>query len=293
MKKTIRRNAAALAALGLVALSLTACGGGSSDSANSDCTPKHADIQTMSKGKITVGVIDIVPFSSYASGNPEGIDVDIVKQFAKENCLTPVWQQATYADAMQSISGGSIDMAIGTIDRTEARAKVADFSASTYLDGLGISSKAGYKTIKDMEAAKSVGTIDGYLWVDDLRKIFGDRLKTYPSSVELKADFDAGRLDAAVDSYGTAVEIYKKEPGVTIALANAHPDSRVQSIVKAPQAAFPLTKGDTSLNDAVSDTITTMRKNGDIKKLLKAHDLTEDLAGTDKEMSEVYTVPAG
>lgn len=295
MKNTTKvRSLSLLAVAGLgAALSLSACGGDSGGgNVASDCKPKVADIQTVQPGKVTVGVIDIPPFSSYNSGDPKGIDVDIVKKFAAENCLSPVWQQATYADAVQSISGSTIDMAVGTIDRTEARQKAVDFSSTTYLDGLGIVSKTGAKTIKDLEGAKSVGTIDGYLWVDDLRKILGDKLKTYPSSVELKADFDAGRLDVAVDAYGVAVPAYKDSSGVTVELANSNPDPRVEAIVKAPQAAFPLTKGNTSLNGAVSGTIDQLRKDGQIKTWLKDAGLSEDLAGTDKELAEVYSVPA-
>jgi polar amino acid transport system substrate-binding protein len=134
--KTAGLLTASALALGL---SLSACGG-NSDAANSGCTPKHPDIQTVAPGKLTVGVIDIPPFSSYNSGKPNGIDIAIVSKIAKDECLEPAYQQATYADAVQSISGGNIDLAVGTIDATEKRLKAVDFSASTYLDGMGIAS---------------------------------------------------------------------------------------------------------------------------------------------------------
>jgi polar amino acid transport system substrate-binding protein len=292
MKHTKSRAAlAGLAILGLgTSMALASCSK-TDDAVSKDCKPAHENVKTVKKGTLTVGAIDILPFSSYNNGKPEGIDVDIAKRVAKDNCLTVSWKSSTYADAVQSIKAKKIDMAIGTIDRTEERQEAVDFSASTYLDGMGLASKKGYKTMKDMESAKSVGTIDGYLWVDDMKKIYGSKLKTYPSSVELKADFDAGRLDAAVDSYGTAAVMYKKEKGVSIALANAKPDKRVGALTKAPQAAFPLTKGNKSLNEAASDSIEKMRKDGDIKKLLAAKDLTEDLAGTNEEMAEAYSVP--
>ena len=98
-----------------------------------------------------------------------------------------------------------------------------DFSASTYLDGMGIVSKSGATTVADLEKMDKVGTIDGYLWVEDLKKILGDKLVTYPSSVELKADFDAGRLDADVDAYGVQVLQFKGADGVSVALSNEKP----------------------------------------------------------------------
>ncbi len=271
-----------------IAVGLSACGG-ASDASNSSCTPKHQGIQTVSQGKLTVGVIDIPPFSSYNSGKPAGIDIEIVNKVAKDECLTPVYQQATYADAVQSISGGNIDLALGTIDATEKRLKAVDFSASTYLDGMGIASKSGATTVADLEKMNKVGTIDGYLWVEDLKKILGDRLVTYPSSVELKADFDAGRLDADVDAYGVQVLQFKDIPGVKVALANEKPDPRVGAIKNAPEAAFPLTKGNTSLKEALDAGIVAQRKDGTITKLLTGAGLSEGLG---KVAEKQYVVPA-
>lgn len=269
-------------------LSLSACGG-TSDASNSGCTPKHTDIHTVAPGKLTIGVIDIPPFSSYGSGTPTGIDIQIVNKIATDECLTPVYQQATYADAVQSISGGNIDLALGTIDATEKRLKAVDFSASTYLDGMGIVSKSGATTVTDLEKMNKVGTIDGYLWVEDLKKILGDRLVTYPSSVELKADFDAGRLDADVDAYGVQVLQFKDAQGVTVALSNEKPDPRVGAIKNAPEAAFPITKGNTSLKEALDAGIVVQREDGTIAKLLIDAGLSEGLG---KVAAEQYVVPA-
>lgn len=269
-------------------LGLTACGG-STDASTASCTPKHSGIQTVAPGKLTVGVIDIPPFSSYNSGKPNGIDIAIVNKIAKDECLEPAYQQATYADAVQSISGGNIDLAIGTIDATEKRLKAVDFSASTYLDGMGIVSKTGATTVADLEKMNKVGTIDGYLWVEDLKKILGDKLVTYPSSVELKADFDAGRLDADVDAYGVQVLQFKDAAGVKVALANENPDPRVGAIANAPEAAFPMTKGNKSLGEALDAGITAQRADGTITKLLTDAGLSEGLG---KVASTQYVVPA-
>lgn len=270
---------------------LTGCGSSSSKAGGtaSDCTPVHKGIKTVTSGSLTVGVIDIPPLSSYNSGDPKGVDVSIVKKIAKEECLKPVWQQATYADAIQSISGSRIDMAIGSIDATAKRGAAVDFSASTYLDGMGIAAKTDVSTIDQLAKVGNVGTVDGYLWVNDLKKILGSKLKTYPSSVELKADLDAGRIQASVDAYPVLVTEYPKGSAFKIELANKHPDPRVQAIVKAPEAAFPLTKGNTSLKTATSEDIVKMRKDGTLAGFLKD-------AGLDPKLADVgatqYIVPA-
>ncbi|MET4095717.1 ABC transporter substrate-binding protein [Arthrobacter sp. UYCu712] len=269
-------------------LALTACGG-SSEASTTSCTPQHSGIQTVAPGKLTVGVIDIPPFSSYNSGQPNGIDIAIINKIAKDECLEPAYQQATYADAVQSISGGNIDLAVGTIDATEKRLKAVDFSASTYLDGMGIASKTGATTVTDLEKMNKVGTVDGYLWVEDLKKILGDKLATYPSSVELKADFDAGRLDADIDAYGVQVLQFKGAAGVNVALSNDKPDPRVGAIAHAPEAAFPMTKGNTSLREALDAGISAQRADGTITKLLTDAGLSEGLG---KVAAKQYVVPA-
>lgn len=282
------KGASVLAATAILGLSLTACGG-SSDAASASCTPKHQGIQTVAPGKLTIGVIDIPPFSSYNSGKPTGIDISIANKIAKEECLEPAYQQATYADAVQSISGGNIDLAVGTIDVTEKRLKAVDFATSTYLDGMGIVSKTSATTVTDLEKMGKVGTVDGYLWVEDLKKILGDRLVTYPSSVELKADFDAGRLQADIDAYGVQVLQFKGAAGITVALANEKPDPRVGASTNAPEAAFPMTKGNTSLREALDAGITSQHQDGTITKLLTDAGLSGGLA---KVAPEQYVVPA-
>jgi len=287
--RSLRRLGLLGSAVAVAALALTGCGATQSTVA-AGCTPAHEGITTVSPGKLTVGVIDIVPFSSYNSGDPSGIDVDIVKQILAKECLEPVWQQATYADAVQSISNGTLDIAIGTIDATEKRLKAVDFSASTYLDGMGIVSKDGKTSVADIEKSSGqVGTVEGYLWVDDLRSIIGDRLQTYPSSVELKADFDAGRLTTLVDAYGTAVAEFSGDSSVKVALANKTPDPRVKALSPAPEAAFPLTKGNSSLKTALSDDIEALRADGTISKLLTDAGLDAGLGDVQKTQ---YIVPA-
>ena len=289
MKVNIRLKVVTVVTAGVAATALlAACGGSSPSTVSANCKPAHDGVKTVNGGKLTIGVIDIPPFSSFNSGKPEGIDVSIAKKIAQEECLEPSYQQATYADAIQSISGGTIDIAIGTIDATAKRLKAVDFSASTYLDGMGIASKSGAATVKDLESIGTVGTIDGYLWVDDLKKILGKNLKTYPSSVELKADFDAGRLDADVDAYGVQVGQFKDATGVKVNLANDKPDPRVQAIVKSPEAAFPMTKGNSSLQKALSDGIEKQRKDGTIADLLTKAGLKSSLGDVAETQ---YVVP--
>jgi polar amino acid transport system substrate-binding protein len=205
MTTTIKKSSV-LSVAAAVMLSLSGCGGSDTSNAVSpDCKPKHADVKTVESGKLTVGVIDYPPFSNYNDGKAEGVDISIIKKVAAADCLELVYRPATYADAITSIGQGNLDLATGSIAVTEHRMKVVDFSSSIYVEAMGITTKTGAKTIEEVKSMDGkVGTVDGYLTNPDLKKVFGDRLISYPSTVELKADFDAGRLIADFETYAVA-----------------------------------------------------------------------------------------
>lgn len=280
---TLLTNVGILSAVVLAAtLSLSGCStsSSSSDTASTtaaDCTPKHDGVVTVSPGKLTVGVIDYPPFSNYNNGKPNGIDVAIVSKIAKQECLELSYQPATYADAIQSISSGVLDLATGSIAVTESRMKAVDFAASMYVEAMGITTKTGATTLAEIKAMKgNVGTVDGYMTNAELEKIYGDRLVSYPSPVELKADFDAGRLVADFETYAVAALQFKGVKGVTVAVATKDPDA-LGTLNEPAEDAFPLTKGNTSLKKALSDGINEQHKDGTIGKLLVKVGLSADL----------------
>lgn len=293
ISRGIKLMAAACAALMSVS-ALAACGGGSSasSSAKSDCTPLVSNISTIKSGTLTVGVIDQPPYSSYNGGNPEGMDIDFIKQIADANCLNVEWQQASFANAMQAIASGQIDTATGDINVTEKREQVVDFPHSIYLEGVGYASKKGtdIKTVDDIESKgiKSIGIGDGYGWLEDMKTVFGDKVKTYPSSVEMKQDLEAGRVDMIMEAYGTAVDEFKGNDNIVVEYANKNPDKRINSLVEPPEVSYPYTKGNSSLGQAFDKGIEKIIKDDKVKPTLKKYGLDEGLAAIrDKQ----YVVP--
>jgi polar amino acid transport system substrate-binding protein len=286
---TLFKKASVVSATILVAsLSLSACSSPAATVA-ADCTPKHEDVTTVDPGTLTVGVIDYPPFSSYNNGEPTGIDIAIVTKIAEEECLELSFQPATYADAIQSISGGILDLATGSIAVTEKRMEAVDFAASMYVEAMGITTKTGATTLAEIEAMEgNVGTVDGYMTNAELETIFGDRLISYPSPVELKADFDAGRLIADFETYAVAALQFKDVEGVTVALATDDPDA-LGALNEPAEDAFPLTKGNTSLQTALSDGINAQHEDGTIGKLLAEVGLSEGLGDV---ADEQYVTPS-
>jgi polar amino acid transport system substrate-binding protein len=276
------RIIAAIGIIGVAGAGLVGCSSDSGSSTRSDCTPKHSDISTVASGTFTVGVTDLPPFSQNVSGgDPTGLDIDIVKKIADMECLDIEFKEATYANSIPMISQQqAIDVTTGAWYPTAERNEVVDFAGPMYTDSMSIVSKTGIKSVSELESLDSVGTVDGYLWTEDLKTLLGDKLKTYQSSVELQQDILNGRLDAGVDSYGTQVYEYKDQSGYQVEITEA--DDRVIASVEPAQTVLPLKKGNDSLKTALDEDLESMREDGTLADLIEG-------AGLDPSI----VVPAG
>jgi len=260
--------------LALTALALMAH---SASSFAADCSAK---VKTVEDGKLIVAAYDYPPFSVTSGGGISGIDVDIVTRAAKENCLTVVPMVLDPAATIQAVVSGKADVAVGSWNRTEKRAKAVSMSAPIYLDPMGIFSKDGADTIGSFEG-KNVGTVQGYLWVGEMQKMLGPKLKLYPTPVALAQDLDAGRIDIAADGYNSGAYIQKNSGGYKgIQIKLAVPDERIQASILPAQAGVLYTKGNESLGAALDKSIEGQHKDGTIVKALEA-------AGFDKKVGDV------
>lgn len=268
MKKTARNLSVAFLALGLAA-SATACGQEAESTVAADCEPKH-EFPTVEEGKLTVGITEIPPYSYTKDGQPTGSDVELITQFAEENCLelTPV--PLAYTAAVPAVQNKRIDLTVGDWYRTEARTKIVNLTAPIYLDELGVISTDGLTSIDGLKG-RQVGTVDGYMWVEDLRAMLGSDLKVYPSSVELKQDLESGRIDVGVDAYGTALFNFPEDSEYKV--TTVEPDDKVAATVEPAQSTFPYTKDNTEMGKALDATIEEKRESGELVRILEEHGL--------------------
>jgi polar amino acid transport system substrate-binding protein len=259
-------------------LLLTACGGddGGGSSAAAGCTPEHT-FDTVSKGTLTVGVYDLPPYAmTTGDDGMSGVDADIVREFAKRECLKLTAQPGNTAALIPSVQQGRSDLALGDWYRTAERAKVVNLSDPLYVDQMGIISKQGVSAISDLEG-KTVGTVDGYLWVADLQALLGDKLRLYPSAVNMNQDLAAGRIDIGVDSYGSALQT-QKDTGMKVEVAQSDP--RVAASQEPAQAGFPMSKNNQEMLDAMNQVIADLHKNGRIAEILQSYGLPSSAAET-------------
>ncbi|UPA27902.1 substrate-binding periplasmic protein [Shinella oryzae] len=272
MPKTITTTQFLLA--GIAGLALTA-----GVASAQECTPKH-QFTTIEAGTLTVAVTTYVPHSFVDdSGNMKGIDGDIAAEFAKRECLKVKAVAVDPAAAIQYVLSGQADIATGDWYRTAERAKVMSLSAPLYTDQMGIYSKEGFKTVSDLEG-KQVGTVQGYLWVGDLKAMLGGSLKLYPNSVNMQQDLSSGRIDVAVDGYSTGVVAEQKGALGDVKVNVAAPDQRVKATKEAAQAAFPYSLNAKEFGVALDAAIAEMHADGTIVTILKSYGLDGTAADT-------------
>ncbi|WP_337181868.1 transporter substrate-binding domain-containing protein [Shinella sp.] len=244
-----------------------------------ECTPRH-QFATIEAGTLTVAVTTYVPHSFVDdSGNMKGIDGDIAAEFAKRECLKVKAIAVDPAAAIQYVLSGQADITTGDWYRTAERAKVMSLSAPLYTDQMGIYSKEGFKNVSDLEG-KQVGTVQGYLWVADLKAMLGGSLKLYPNSVNMQQDLSSGRIDVAVDGYSTGVVAAQKGALGEVKVNVAAPDERVKATKEAAQAAFPYSVNAKELGVALDAAIAEMHADGTIVTILTSSGLDGTAADT-------------
>lgn len=277
MKKHRKLSVAALAAAAAFAVSsLTACAaGGGGGGPAADCTPKH-EFSTIKQGELNVVLYDLPPFAKYDNGKVTGVDGDFITAFAEENCLTINATSAATAANIPTVQSGRADVTIAAWYRTQARSEIVLLSDPIYTDQMAIISKDGLSDVNDLEGV-TVGTVDGYLWVEDMRAVLGDNLKVYPTTLNMNQDLAAGRIDVGIDSYGSAV-FNNTEDKFKVEVVK--PDERVAASQEAAQIAIPVAPGNQELVDAINAFLKEVREDGRLEKMLTDNGLDPSAADT-------------
>ena len=238
------------------------------------CTPAH-QFKTITPGKLTVATMMIPPFLIPDNNAIKGVDGDLITKIAEMECLTVTPIVVDTRAVMQYVVSGQADVAVGNWFRTASRLKSMDMTNPVYLDSLAIFTKEGTTSLNSLlESGKTVGTVQGYNWVSDLQKVFGSKIKLYPSPVALVQDLEAGRIEAGLDSYSGGVYAQQQGGLKNFKIVHAEPDKRVQASIEAAQIAFALAKGNDELEQALNENIAHLKNNNTIGNTLETYGLS-------------------
>jgi polar amino acid transport system substrate-binding protein len=267
-----------LAATAVVAAStLTSCGGSSTGAADG-CKPQHK-FSTVADRTLTVSTFDLPPYSKVEGNKITGVDGQILKEIAKRECLTIKAMPLDASAVIPAVQRERADVAVGDWYRTAKRGEIVGLSDPIYTDQMGIISKDGVDSVPGLKG-KKVGTVDGYLWVEELETYLGDGLTKYPSSTAMWQDLKSGRIDIAVDSYGSATYANKNTGGGKFTIKVSKKNPAVAASREAPQSAVIMPKKNKALQDAVNAGIEAMKKDGTIAGILKKNGLDASAADT-------------
>lgn len=277
ISKKLSKGVFTAATVGLASMVLVGCSGGGNGAGApaADCKPATEGLTTITEGTLTVGVPENLPYTQTKGNDADGFEIALVRKLADAQCLSLKFVPITYGNGIPMISEQKqVDMITGGWYVTEARAEQVGFTSPTFYDSMAIISKDGIDTVGGLEGIGGVGSGAGFSWEADMSEVLGGNLKTYPSTIEIKQDLVAGRLKAALDGYAVATAAYADtEYRVEI----AKPDERVAITTDQPVIAFPISKDNRALSDALSEQIDGFREDGTLAQILSDWDLPEDL----------------
>lgn len=272
MKNPTRRLVAGISSLAAVG-TLGACGFGNASSSNDtvseDCEPVHSGIETVQESTLTVASFDLEPYTKLAGTDLQGLEGDVLKKIAAMECLSLVAQTSSAAAAIPAVQSNRADITAASWYRTSARAEVVALSAPVFADQMALISESGVSDLQQIkDEGMSIGTVDGYLWVDDLREMMGDQLKLYGNTPNLYGDLKAGRVDVIVDGFGVGTV-----NGEGYEIVAAEPNDAVSASQNPGQTNFPMNQDNAELIEAVDADIATLREDGTLAELLKKYDM--------------------
>lgn len=273
-KATMRRTLAILGASIMASAALAACSGNTADdnAVPSDCTAAHPDVQTVRTGTLTVATHTFPPFTVVeGTTGLAGAEGEILAAIAGMECLTVTPVPLDSGSVIAATQGGRVDLSSGNWYCTVQRAKVTTLAGPVYEDRVSIISSDGVDTFEGVRG-RSLGTVDGYLWNDELEALYGSDLKIYPTPTAMYADLGAGRIDVAADSLGAATYA-NEQNGDVWEVRVPESDERVVLSTAPPQVCFPVAKSNQALADAIDNNLATLRENGELARILEANGL--------------------
>lgn len=249
---TAKMTAKAAALLAAGALTLTACGGGSSTPAASE-----GGIQLINAGKLTVcSDIPYEPFEFEKDGQTVGFDIDIAKEVAKD-----LGAELSIVDSsFEAIETGTAltqcDLGISSISITDTRKSVMDFS-TPYLDddlALVASEASGIKGLDDAKG-KKVGVQQATTGADYAQEKGIDAQQFEDTGLLVQA-LEAGTIDAALGNQSVLGYAIKDQPKF----------KSVEDFATGEQLGISIKKGNTAMAEKVNGTLKRLADDGSLAK---------------------------
>jgi polar amino acid transport system substrate-binding protein len=246
----IAAKAAAILAAG--ALTLTACGGGTTTPAASE-----GGVQLINAGKLTVcSDIPYEPFEFQKDGQIVGFDIDIANEVAKDlNAELSVVDSSFEAIETGTALTGC-DLSISSVSITDVRKSVMDFSDPYMDDDLTLVATTA-SGITDLNSAKGkkVGVQQATTGAKYASENGIDAQQFEDSGLLIQALL-AGTIDAALGNQSILAYAIKDDPKFV----------RVEDYATGEKLGVSIKKGNTAMAEKVNGTLKRITDDGSLKK---------------------------
>jgi ABC-type amino acid transport substrate-binding protein len=241
--------------------------------------------QTVEKEKLTVAFTGDMPGTGYQDGKMIGYDGEILQRVADALKLGVKPALMEWSGTIASVQAKRVDVMAGTMGWTEQRSKIMTLSDPIHYfkNGIMQSSKTNWATLKELEG-KKIGTITGFSFIPELRKIPGLQLSQYDTSDASVRDLLAGRIDAVIGDPPVVQFAISRNPQWSLrfnAFTDNNPDFPL--LTGLGQVVFGMNKDSPELAKAVNAEIARLWQSCELKKIGERYGLVQD----------VWYVPAG
>lgn len=242
-------------------------------------------VETVEKGQLTIAFTGDMPGTGYQDGKMVGYDGEILQRVSEASQLKVKPALMEWSGTIASVQSKRVDVMAGTMGWTEQRSKIMALSDPIHYFKNGITQldKNNWSSLKDLEG-KKVGTITGFSFIPEMRKIKGLQVALYDTSDAAVRDLLAGRIDAVIGDPPVMQYAISRNPQWKLKF-NAFTDNSPEFplLTGLGQVVFGLNKDNPELVKAVNAEIAKLWQTCEMRKIGKTYGLVQD----------VWFVPAG
>jgi len=234
---------------------------------------------TVEKDTLTIAFTGDMPGTGWQDGKMIGYDGEILQRVANALKLKVRPALMEWSGTIASVQSKRVDVMGGTMGWTAQRSKIMLLSDPIHYFKNGIMqvNKNNWSSLKDLEG-KKVGTITGFSFIPELRKIPGLKLSQYDTSDAAVRDLLAGRIEAVIGDPPVVQFAISRNPQWNLRF-NAFKDNNPEYplLTGLGQVVFGIHKDNKDLLVAVNTEIAKLWTGCEIKRIGERYGLVQDV----------------
>lgn len=236
-------------------------------------------VDTVEPGSFTIAFSGDMPGTGYQDSKMVGYDGEILQQIADKLGLKVKPALMEWSGTIASVQARRVDVMAGTMGWTAQRAKIMNLSDPIHYfkNGITQTDKTDWHSLKDLQG-KKVGTITGFSFIPEMRRIDGLQVSLYDTSDAAVRDLIAGRIDAVIGDPPVMQYALSRNPQWHLhfsAFTDNDPDFPL--LTGLGQVVFGFNKDNPQLLAAVNQQIDAMWKTCQMRDIGARYGLTQDV----------------